>query len=263
MLAEGRESAHDNALATLQQLQKRRLVERAERVVHEQAVERGGDRLPQRVLLALVAARELLRAVQAEVAVARDGQHDELLGVRVQPMPNVSQVLGEREHCFNEVQPHPLMRADVRPPLRARAGGWAAERAAEVEKAYPGVELLPNAQSLRDSHGLDEVADEGDGRADKVVQERGEGGGDVVGVVGDAVAEVESERVVGAGQLQVKDSEVADDGEEARHPGRKGSGWRGAVGSSGESGLSAHEEEQEKQNINAHRQGILHRTAAV
>jgi hypothetical protein len=216
-------AARDYALATVEQLLQRSFVKQTLRMIHEQTVECRRHCLPQRVLLALVTAGELAGAVEAKVAVARDGQHDELARVRIQPAADVGQVFGECENSFDEVQSDPLLCGALLLLLlllllRCSGGGGAAERAAEVEEADACVELLREIEPLGYRHALDESADEGDWGSDEIVEEGGEGGRDVVGVVGDAVAEVEGERVVSAGKLKVEDGEIADEGEEASHP---------------------------------------------
>lgn len=70
----------------------RGFIQGALRLVEQQAVEGGGQRLPQSVLFAGVAPGELPGSIEAEVAVTRDGQHNDLLRVRVQPAPDVGEV---------------------------------------------------------------------------------------------------------------------------------------------------------------------------
>jgi hypothetical protein len=147
------------------------------------------------------------------------------------------------------MQPEPLLRSVAAAQPRVCSGSrGAAEGAAQVEEADAAVELLRDIQPLGDGHAADEIADERYGGAHDVVEERGERGRDVVGVVCNAVAEVERERVVGTGQLKVQNSEVADEGGEAGHPGGKGGRGGCAVGRGERDGMSARAENKQQQN---------------
>ena len=152
------------------------------------------------------------------------------------------------------MQPEPSLCSVAAPQPGVCSGSrGAAEGAAQVEEADASVELLRDVQPLGDGHAADEIADERDRGAQDVVEEGGEGGRDVVGVVCNAVAEVEGERVVGAGQLKVQNSEVADEGGEAGHPGGKGGGGCGAVGRGERDGMSTRAENKQQQNRCARR----------